>query len=74
MTVELMAYSAAQAAEAIGVSPDRVRELCARGDLPGRRIGGRWLIPVRRLEQWLEDGPDVLADRSAPSRHGRVAS
>lgn len=71
MTVELLTYSPAQAAEAIGMSTDRVRELCATGEMPARRIGGRWYISRTRLERWLEETDE--SPRSNPQRHGRAS-
>jgi len=43
--------SVAQAAAALGVSPQRVRALIASGGLPARRIGGRWLVDGRAVER-----------------------
>jgi excisionase family DNA binding protein len=32
------------AADVLGVSANRIRQLCRTGSLPGRRVGGRWLV------------------------------
>lgn len=39
-----MAWSVREAADALGVSPQRVRELLAAGRLAGHKVGGRWLV------------------------------
>jgi excisionase family DNA binding protein len=43
-------HTADEAAEMLGVTPQWVRKLCARGDLPASRHGGRWLIPSSSIE------------------------
>lgn len=35
-----------EAARILGITNSGVRDLCRRGALPGRRAGGRWVIPV----------------------------
>jgi excisionase family DNA binding protein len=43
--------SAAEAAQVLGVSARRVRALLESGHLPGRQVGGRWLLSSRDIEQ-----------------------
>ena len=43
--------STTQAAWVLGVIPRHVRSFCQNGDL-GRRVGGRYVIPVRELIQF----------------------
>jgi excisionase family DNA binding protein len=42
--------SVAEAAVALGVSPQRVRQLIRNGALPALRVGGRWLLDARVLD------------------------
>lgn len=42
-----------EAAEALGISRGLAYELVARGDLPSRRLGGRIVIPITLLEEFL---------------------
>ncbi|HEX3737886.1 MAG TPA: helix-turn-helix domain-containing protein [Solirubrobacterales bacterium] len=42
--------SVPEAAEALELSPARVRLLAANGDLPAVKVGGRWLVERRGLE------------------------
>jgi len=39
----------AEAAETLGISARSVRRLAADGEIPARRLGGRWLIPRHTL-------------------------
>src|SRR5258708_26289931 len=55
--------SVREAAEQLGVSSARVRQLVSAGSLPARRSSAGWLI-----------GADAVADRSGSARAGRPAS
>jgi excisionase family DNA binding protein len=55
--------SAFEAAEQLGISSARVRQLIRAGSLPARRSSAGWLIPA-----------DAVADRSGSPRAGRPAS
>lgn len=55
--------SAADAADYLRLSPRRVREMCAAGDLAAYRVGGVWVVP--RSEVWRER---VRAEFSPHSR------
>lgn len=51
--MEKLAYSVVEAAEAIGVSDRKVRDLVNIEGFPVVRLGGRVLIPVEPLRDWL---------------------
>ena len=44
--------STGQAAAALGVSPNRVRQVLESAQLPGRKIGRDWLIRRADLERY----------------------
>jgi excisionase family DNA binding protein len=43
-----------EAAVSLGVSPTRVRQLIASGEIPHVVIGGRKRIPRELFEEWLD--------------------
>lgn len=61
------------AAEVLTVSPDTVYDLLKRGELPGRKVGRKWLTTRSAVLRWIEGSAreDALAraiergDRSA---------
>ena len=55
--VEPLAYSIPQAAAALSVSPRQVYILAERDGLPTIKIGGRRLIRVADLKNWLAAQP-----------------
>lgn len=50
---EKMTLTVPEAAEAIGLAVCRVCDLCHAATFPAFRIGGRWIIPKKALEEWL---------------------
>jgi excisionase family DNA binding protein len=46
--------SISEAAQILGVSPNRVRVLAVRGQLPAEKIGGRWLVERFAVERRAE--------------------
>jgi len=56
--------TARQAAAVIGISPDRVRQLCQAGDLAGQHWQGRWVIQVAEVARFA-------AIPIEPNRRGR---
>jgi hypothetical protein len=39
------------------MSVDRCREALVSGQLPGRKVGGRWITPMPMLQRWMEGLP-----------------
>jgi len=50
---EPLTYTVAEAAELLGISAWTYYDRLKRGDLPGRQIGRRWVVPKIQLDQWL---------------------
>ena len=68
-------YTPKQAAKLLHMSEDRVRELCASGELRASNVGkgklrARWLITGDAIEQFLYDRV-VSVDRKQPARKRR---
>jgi excisionase family DNA binding protein len=51
------AYTVAQVAESLQVSEGLVYKWLRCGELPGRLLGRRWIIPVSRFHTWLDNLP-----------------
>jgi hypothetical protein len=56
-TLEKLAYTIAQAAEACGVGVTVIDEACRRGDLVKSYPNSRPLILAAELQRWLESLP-----------------
>lgn len=48
-------------ARLLGLSVKRVRFMLVRGEIPSRRLGGRYLVPRAELRAWLDGLPGVGA-------------
>lgn len=51
------------AAELLTVSPDTVYELFKRGELPGRKVGRKWITTKAAVLRWVEQSfaPDAVS-------------
>lgn len=49
--VSMVQVSVREAADRLGLSPQRVRHLIAQGDLPALRVGGHWVVAEADLRQ-----------------------
>jgi excisionase family DNA binding protein len=53
---------AVEAARRLGIGKSTLYEALARGEVPGLRIGGRWVVPRARFERFINgDEPDTAA-------------
>ena len=48
------AYTVKEAAQALGMSHQTIYNLIHADDFPAVKIGGRTLVPVAALDDWLE--------------------
>lgn len=55
-----LVITVAEAAERVGVSDWLLYRLIKQGDFPHRRLGRRIVIPVRALEQWIEQTDQTI--------------
>jgi hypothetical protein len=46
----------AEVAVLLGMSPLGVVRQCRAGKIPGIKVGGRWLVHVKKLAEQLENG------------------
>lgn len=61
-----LAYTAAEAAQVLGVSESHLRRMAKRGEGPPRlELGRRLLFPKARLEQWLHEQASTPAGASS---------
>lgn len=51
--IEPLAVSAAEAARLLGISRPKVYELMGREDFPAFKLGGRTLVSVEGLREWI---------------------
>ena len=57
-------------AQLLTVSADTVYDLLQRGDLPGRKVGRKWLITKTSVLQWLEQS---APPRTTPAQESALA-
>jgi excisionase family DNA binding protein len=47
------AYTVREVAALLGLSPGTTYALVRAGAIPARRMGGRWIVPKQRFDDWL---------------------
>ncbi|WP_250000304.1 helix-turn-helix domain-containing protein [Actinoplanes sp. M2I2] len=57
-------YTVKQVAELLGLSLGGTYQALRAGEIPAKRIGGRWVVPVRRFHAWL----DAEENEATPGR------
>jgi excisionase family DNA binding protein len=57
--------NADQAAELLHCAPDTVRRLASSGEIPGRKLGRRWLFEVEQLRAYVRGEWHSTNDRPA---------
>jgi excisionase family DNA binding protein len=56
------------AAELLTVSPDTVYELFKSGDLPGRKVGRKWITTTSAVLRWVEGSFNQMQRRALSQR------
>jgi len=49
------AYTVQEAAALLGLSLGSTYTLIRAGEIPARRMGGRWIVPKQRFHRWLNE-------------------
>ncbi|WP_320068345.1 helix-turn-helix domain-containing protein [Micromonospora sp. RTGN7] len=55
-------YTVAETAHLLSLSLGSTYALVRSGDIPAIKLGGRWLIPKRRLHEWLNNLPEASTE------------
>ncbi|MEH1013701.1 helix-turn-helix domain-containing protein [Micromonospora sp. CPCC 206060] len=55
-------YTVAETAEILSLSLGSTYALVRSGEIPAKKVGGRWLVPKGRLHQWLDELPEATTE------------
>ncbi len=64
--IKRLAYSVAEAAQAVGLGETKMRELLLRGDIASKKVGRSRLVPAWALEAWLEETTPAEENATGP--------
>lgn len=53
MADQPLTYTVTEAAALLGISRSFYYEALKRGEVPGRQVGRRWVVPKVQLDAWL---------------------
>lgn len=51
---DCLTYTVPEAAKLVGIGETKAYDLVARGELPAKKLGRRWVVPKSLLPQWVE--------------------
>jgi excisionase family DNA binding protein len=54
-----MVYTVKETAHLLSLSLGTTYQLIRSGEIPAIKLGGRWVIPKRRLHEWINNLPTV---------------
>lgn len=57
-----------QAAKELGLYWQTVRVMCARGDIPARKAGRKWVLTTKALAIFIDEGPQTRIPFSSGHR------
>lgn len=57
MVTDRTLLSTSEAAERLGLTPGRIRQLIDAGQLPATRIGKRWALQLRDIDRFASQPP-----------------
>jgi excisionase family DNA binding protein len=55
-------YTVAEVATMLSLSLGSTYQLVRAGQIPAKKMGGRWVIPKRRFHAWLDDLPEATTE------------
>ena len=58
----LAVYTVKETAELLSLSLGSTYNLIRSGEIPGKKLGGRWVVPKRRLHAWLDGTPEATTE------------
>ncbi|MBE3589972.1 MAG: helix-turn-helix domain-containing protein [Firmicutes bacterium] len=58
---ERKALTLDEAAESIGLSRDITRRLCLAGEIKAFKVGDKWVVPLKAIDEWLERRSEQVA-------------
>ena len=61
-TVVRAVYTVAETAAILSLSLGSTYALVRSGEIPGMKLGGRWVIPKGRLHRWLDELPEASTE------------
>jgi excisionase family DNA binding protein len=55
-------YTVKETAQLLSLSLGSTYQLIRAGEIPAMKLGGRWVVPKRRLHEWIDGLPEASTD------------
>jgi len=67
-----LTYTVAEVADMLRLNLGGTYRMIRSGDIPSRKLGGRWVIPRRAFHTWLDTLEEVTPAEAAANRRGSI--
>ncbi len=70
--VGTLIYTVAEVAAMLSLNLGGTYRMIRSGDIPARKLGGRWVVPRRAFHDWLESCIEVTPEEAAANRRAGI--
>lgn len=67
-----MVYTVKETAHLLSLSVGTTYQLIRSGQIPAMKLGGRWVVPKRRLHEWVNNLPTAEPDQPVNAEERRM--
>ncbi len=67
-----LTYTVAEVAHMLSLNLGGTYRMIRSGDIPARKLGGRWVVPRRAFHEWLESCVEVTAEEAEANRRASI--
>ena len=67
-----LTYTVAEVAEMLSLNLGGTYRMIRSGDIPARKLGGRWVVPRRAFHEWLESCVEVTPEEAEVNRRASI--
>jgi excisionase family DNA binding protein len=67
-----LTYTVADVAHMLALNLGGTYRMVRKGDIPSRKLGGRWVIPRRAFHEWLDSCVEVTPAEAAANRRASI--
>ncbi|WP_063763791.1 helix-turn-helix domain-containing protein [Actinoplanes subtropicus] len=67
-----LTYTVAEVAQMLSLNLGGTYRMVRSGDIPSRKLGGRWVIPRRAFHDWLNSCTEVTPEEAAANRRASI--
>lgn len=71
-SVGALTYTVAEVAYMLSLNLGGTYRMIRSGDIPARKLGGRWVVPRKAFHEWLDSCEEVTPEEAATNRRNSI--